>query len=79
MASCFEIVDEEYISELVKNENGNTKSNEELRVEHFQKVREWKKFPIKFRRIREWFLRSNFRNSVILPFMLLTSIRNGFT
>ena len=40
MASCFEIVDEEYISELVKNENGNTKSNEELRVEHFQKVRE---------------------------------------
>ena len=67
MASCFEIVDDEYIEELKdKSENENTKNTEHGVVkESFQKVGEWKN------------LRASFKHSVILPSMLLTCNRNG--
>ena len=57
VASCFEIVDEEYIAELKeKIENENTKNSTE---ESFQKVGEWKKLPSKFKRVWRRFLQPN--------------------
>ena len=67
MASCLEIVDDEYIEELKdKSENENTKNTEHGVVkESFQKVGEWEN------------LQASFKHSVILPSMLLTCNRKG--
>ena len=84
MASRFEIIDEKYMEESKgKSENENTKNSTDYWNDVFKKRANERNFQANLEEYKSEDLDQTlsqfyaFRNSAILPFMLLSSNRNG--